>query len=76
MSAAGGGPAALPEPEPPQALRRAVAVTRIMTRNGFRIGGMERECRVIGFMGLEIPILTHGISRGIFLYQFTVISPA
>lgn len=35
VSAAGGGPAALPEPEPPQALRRAVAVTKIMTRNSF-----------------------------------------
>ncbi len=29
---------------------------------------------VIGFMGLEIPILAHRISRGIFLYQFTVSS--
>jgi hypothetical protein len=75
VSVAGGGPATLPEPEPPHALRRAVVLTKIMTRKGFRIEGTGRDRRVIGFMGLEIPILAQGISRGIFLYQFTVSSP-
>ncbi|HXP70417.1 MAG TPA: hypothetical protein VOA88_14125, partial [Candidatus Dormibacteraeota bacterium] len=66
---AGGGSAALPEPEPPpQALRRPIAVIRTMARNEFRMGSNGRECRVIGFMGLEIPISIHSISRGIFLY--------
>jgi hypothetical protein len=68
-SAAGGGSAGLPEPEPPpQALRRPRTVIEIMARNEFRMGGKGRECRFIGFMGLEIPVSVHSISRGIFLY--------
>jgi hypothetical protein len=67
VSAAGGGSAAEPEP-PPQALKRPRAINKIMARNEFRMGGKGRERRVIGFMGLEIPISEHGISRGIFLY--------
>jgi hypothetical protein len=70
VSAAGGGSAALPErePLPPQALRRPRVVDTMMARNEFRMGGKGREHRVIGFMGLEIPISEQGISRGIFLY--------
>jgi hypothetical protein len=70
VSAAGGGSAALTEPDlpPPQALRRPVVIIRTMARNEFRMESNGRECRVIGFMGLEIPISIHSISRGIFLY--------
>jgi hypothetical protein len=69
VSDAGGGSPGLPEPEPPpQALRRPIAIIRIMARNEFRMENKGRECRVIGFMGLESPISAHGISRGIFLY--------
>ena len=69
MSDAGGGSPPLPEPEPPpQALRRPIAVIRIMARNEFRMGSKRRGSRCIGFMGLDIPILLQGISRGIFLY--------
>jgi hypothetical protein len=67
VSAAGGGSPGLPEPEPPpQALRRAIVITTIMVRKGLRIEGKRREFRVIGFMGLEIPIFARGISRGMF----------
>ena len=67
MSAAGGGSEVLPEPEPPQAFRRPRVVNRIMAANEFRIVSRRRGCRCIGFMGLEIPILAYGISRGILL---------
>ena len=30
------------------------------------MGSNGRECRVIGFMGLEVPIFARGISRGMF----------
>jgi hypothetical protein len=67
VSAPGGESAALPEPEPPpQALRRAIAITTIMVRKGLRIKGKRREFRVIGFMGLELPIFARGISREMF----------
>jgi hypothetical protein len=63
VSAAGEGFTALPEPDPPQALRSPRADNRIMAKNEFRIGRRRRACRVIGFMGLDIPILVRAISR-------------
>ena len=71
MSAAGGGSPALSEPEPPQELRRPRAASTIMARDEIRMGCKGRERRFIGFMGLEVPISVHGITRGIFFYYFT-----
>jgi hypothetical protein len=72
VSAAGGGSPALPELEPPQALKRpSRAASTITARDEVRMGCKGRERRFIGFMGLEIPISVHGITRGIFLYYFT-----
>jgi hypothetical protein len=69
VSAAGEGPPALPELEPPpQALKRPVVIIRTMARKEFRIGFKGRERRVIGFMGLEVAILSTWYSRGINLY--------
>ena len=66
---AGGGSVVPALEPPPQALKAPVAMTTIMARNEFRMGDMERECRCLGFMALEIPTSEHGISRGIFLYH-------
>lgn len=49
-------------------IRSAGSVPLVRDQVRVSHGGKGREHRVIGFMGLEIPISEHGISRGIFLY--------